>query len=352
MTDVSGNILHVQGETGKYLRPAPGKPTLNVVDMAHEELQTELRTAIHTAATLGTPTLDREVPDKAGGDFQAMSFSVRPVPQPGFADGLLLLSFQTVARAAPARPAGKRAAGLDDAVRIEALERDLGYARETLRASMEELQSTNEELQSANEELQSANEELETSKEELQSINEELVTVNSELQSKIELLTSLQNDMKNLLDNTNNGVIFLDDDLIVRHYARDASRVFPLIPSDVGRPLADIKSRLVGGDLLPAARTVIETLVPYESELLAAEGVWYLARIQPYRTLDNVINGAVLTFADITENKRVREELQVARDLAEGIVDTVREPLLVLDGALPPAATQNPPPVATPNSST
>ena len=340
LTDLSGNILHVHGETGTYLRPAPGKPTLNVVDMAHEELQLELRAAIH-AASLGTPTLGREVPVRTDGEPQTVSFSMRPLPHPDTAEGLLLLSFQAVAGAAPARPAGKRAAGSADAQRIEALERDLGYARETLRASMEELQasneelkSTNEELQSTNEELQSTNEELETSKEELQSINEELVTVNSELQTKIEQLSGMKNDMKNLFDNVSIGIMFLDDSLVIRHFARDTLRIYHLVASDVGRPLSDIKSHLEGDDLLPAAQTVLETLVPYEREVRTSGGVWYMARIQPYRTVDNVIDGVVLTFVDITETKRVREELQAARELAEGIVDTVREPLIVLDGAL------------------
>ncbi len=341
ITDLSGNILHVHGDTGKYLRPAPGKPTLNVVDMARKELQLKLRAAIHAAASLGTPTLGQEVSTRIDDGLQAMSFSVRPVAHPDFVDGLLLLNFQTVAGAAPARPAGKRAARSVDALRIEALERDLAYARETLRASMEEVQasneelkSTNEEMQSTNEELQSTNEELETSKEELQSINEELVTVNGELQAKIEQLSSMKNDMKNLFDSINVGIMFLDSSLVIRHFARDALQIYHLVTSDVGRPLSDIKSHLEGDDLLPPAQMVLETLVPYEREVRTTEGAWYLARIQPYRTVDNVIDGVVLTFVDITEIKRVEEALQVARDLAEGIVDTVREPLIVLDGAL------------------
>ena len=341
ITDLNGNVLHVHGETGRCLRPAPGKASLNVVDMAHDELKLELRAAIAAAASLGTPTLGREVPTKTDGDVQTVSFSVRPLPHPDTADGLLLLSFQAVAGAAPARPAGKRAARSADAQRIEELERDLGYARETLRASMEdqqaaneELKSTNEEMQSTNEELQSTNEELETSKEELQSINEELVTVNSELQIKIEQLNDIKNDIKNLFDSINVGTMFLDESLAIRHFGRDAVQVYHLVSSDLGRPLSDIKSHLEGDDLLAAAQTVLETLVPYEREVRTTEGVWYLARIQPYRTLDNVIAGVVMTFVDITETRRVREELQAARELAEGIVDTVREPLIVLDGAL------------------
>jgi len=341
VTDLRGNILHVHGETGKYLRPAPGKPTLNVVDMAHEELQLELRAAIHAAASQGTRTLGREVPAKTDGDFQTVTFSVRPALDPDSGEGLLLLSFQAVPDAVPAEPAGEGAAGSVDALRIEELERDLAYTRENLhatieeqQASNEELKSTNEELQSTNEELQSTNEELETSKEELQSVNEELVTVNGELQVKIEQLASMQNDMKNLLDSINIGTVFLDEHLAIRRFTRDATRIYHLVATDVGRPLSDIKTDLDGDDMLTAAQAVLETLVPQECEVRTAGGAWYLARIQPYRTLDNVIEGVVLTFVAITEMKRVREELREAQELAVGIVDTVREPLIVLDGAL------------------
>ena len=341
LTDLVGNILYVHGETGAFLRPAPGKPTLNVIDMAHEDLQLELRAAIHGAVSLGRPTLGREVLIKTGGDTLTVSLSVRPLSDPKTEENQLLLSFQVLAAPAPAKPASKRAAGSDDALHLERVERDLAHTRETLhatieeqQASNEELKSTNEELQSTNEELQSTNEELETSKEELQSTNEELVTVNTELQVKIEQLAGMQNDMKNLLDNINIGTVFLDERLVIRRFAKDAVRIYHLVASDLGRPLSDIKSHLVGEDLISAARTVLATMVPIDREVRTVEGAWYWVRIQPYRTLDNVIEGVVLTFMDITEMKRVREELKEARELAEGIVDTVREPLLVLDGQL------------------
>ena len=342
VTDLKGNILYVHGETGKYLRPAPGQATLNVVEMARGELQLELRAAVHSATVQGAPTLSRTLSVKTKGDFQTVSFSVRPLHDPDADEGLLLLSFQDVARAAPGKSArGKRAAGSVAAGRIEELERDLAYTKENLQATIEEqqasneeLKSTNEEMQSTNEELQSTNEELETSKEELQSLNEELVTVNAELQAKIEQLAGLQNDMKNLLDNINIGTVFLDEHLVIRRFTRDAVRVYHLVASDVGRPLADIKSDLEGEDLLAESQTVLETLVPREREVLTTGGAWYLARIQPYRTLDNVIEGVVLTFVPLTEMKQAQVALGEARELAEGIVDTVREPLIVLDGAL------------------
>jgi two-component system CheB/CheR fusion protein len=181
--------------------------------------------------------------------------------------------------------------------------------------------------------MQSTNEELQSTNEELQSVNEELITVNAELQSKIEQLAGMQNDMKNLLDNINVGTIFLDQSLTIRRFTREATRVYRLVASDIGRPLSDIKSDLEGEHLLAAAQTVLDTLVPYEHELRTVGGVWFLAHIQPYRTLENMIDGVVLTFTDITERIQAIAA-QEARELAESIVDTVHEPLMVLDASL------------------
>ena len=347
VTDLKGNILFVHGDTGKYLRPAPGQATLNVVDMAREGLQLELRAALNSAGQ-DAPTLSREISVKNNGDLQAVSFSVRPLPTADASEKLLLVSFQDVAhpmseKLAPGQPGrGKGVApGRGELRRVEELERELAYSRENLQATIEEqqasneeLKSTNEELQSTNEELQSTNEELETSKEELQSVNEELITVNAELQAKIEQLAGMQNDMKNLLDNINVGTIFLDEQLNIKRFTREAAQVYRLVASDLGRPLGDIKSNIEDEDLLADAQAVLDTLVPREREVHTVGGAWYLARIQPYRTLDNVIEGVVLTFADISQRVAAEAAVREARALAEGIVDTVREPLIVLDGKL------------------
>jgi two-component system CheB/CheR fusion protein len=333
VSDGEGNILYVHGETGKYLRPAPGQASLNLVDMAREGLQLELRTALHAAATQGTPTLGRELSVKTNGDFQAISLSVRPLPDADSDRGLLLVSFQDLAPHAAEKPARRRRhAGSEENRRIGELERDLSYTKENLQATIEEqqasneeLKSTNEELQSTNEELQSTNEELETSKEELQSVNEELITVNAELQAKIEQLAGMQNDMKNLLDNINIGTVFLDQHLTIRRFTKEATRVYRLVATDVGRSLADIKSDLEGDDLTDAARAVLDTLVPCEREVRVVGGASYLARIQPYRTLDNVIEGVVLTFTDISSRVEAQAAGRKARQLAESIVNTVRE---------------------------
>jgi two-component system CheB/CheR fusion protein len=322
-TDLQGNILYVHGDTGNYLRPPPGPISTQVVEMARAGLQLELRAALLAAATLATPTLNREVtlPGDDGGSL-TVSFSVRPLPgQAADGENLLLVSFQDVA-APPAtrRPRGKRGAPPTsaEAARVAELEREVAYARENLQstiqaqqASNEELKSANEELQSTNEELQSTNEELETSKEELQSLNEEVLTVNSELNAKVEQLSGVQNDMKNLLDNINTGTVFLDHQLTIRRYTREALKIYPLIASDIGRPLADIQSNFDSqGLLLAELQTVLDTLVPKEREVRTADGKWYLARIHPYRTLDNVIEGVVLTFTEVTDFKRLSDAVQ------------------------------------------
>ena len=345
VTDLKGDILYVYGDTGHYLRPAPGHATFNVIEMAREGLQMELRTAIQSAVGKSMPVLNREVSFGVNGDTRHASFSVRPLPGQE-AGGLLLVSFQELAAPAPGKAVaaatgkqvrGKRGTGSAELRRIEELEHELAYTKENLhatieeqQASNEELKSTNEEMQSTNEELQSTNEELETSKEELQSVNEELVTVNAELQDKIEQLAGMQNDMKNLLDNINVGTVFLSDVLAIKRFTREAAQVYRLVSSDVGRPLGDIKSDIEGDDLLGDAQAVLDSLVPREREVRTVGGDWYLARIQPYRTLDNVIDGVVLTFTDITKRIRAEEDIREAREFAESIVDTVREPLLVL----------------------
>lgn len=339
LTDLKGNILYVHGDTGKYLRPAPGQATLNVVDMAREGLQLDLRAAILQAANQDLPTLSRDVSIKSNDDFQVVNFSLRPLPDPDAGESLLLISFQELSGALPAKPKrGQRNVNSVEAARIAVLERELAYTKENLQATIEEqqasneeLKSTNEEMQSTNEELQSTNEELETSKEDLQSVNEELVTVNAELQAKIEQLAGMQNDMKNLLDNLNVGTIFLDERLVIRRFTREAAKVYRLIASDEGRPLEDIKSDLENKDLLAKAQRVLDSLIPYESELRTEDGAWYLARIQPYRTLDNIIQGVVVTFTDISLRVAAEAAMQQARNLADSIVETVREPLLVLN---------------------
>ena len=340
ITDAKGNIIYVHGDTGKYLQPAQGQVSTNIIDMAREGLQLDLRYAIQNAAVQKRLFIVKDLPVRTNGGIHGVDLTVRPLADPEATRELLLISFQDSAMPPPEKGIRrKRVTAKGELKRVEELEQDLAYTKENLQATIEEMQaaneelkSTNEELQSTNEELQSTNEELETSKEELQSVNEEIVTVNSELQAKIEQLTDVQNDMKNLLENVNIGTIFLDDHLTIRRFTREATKVYRLAASDTGRPLADIRSVIPDVDLITEAQAVLESLIPREITVHTTDNEWYLVRIMPYRTLDNVIDGVVLTFSNITALKAVEAEARTARDYAQSIVDTVREPLLVLNG--------------------
>ena len=198
---------------------------------------------------------------------------------------------------------------------LRAKEEYLQAANEELATSNEELKSSNEEMQSINEELQSANEELETSREELQSINEELATVNAELQTKVTDLSRANNDMNNLLAGTGIGTVFVDHQLRIVRFTPAATRIINLIAGDVGRPVAHITANLTGYDrLVDDVRGVLDDLIPRELEAQTVAGTWFTIRIQPYRTLDNVIEGAVITFVDISDRKKVQDALRAAEE--------------------------------------
>jgi len=351
VTDSAGNILFVYGETGKYLRPAPGAGTLNVVDMAHDGLQPELRAALLEAAGQGPQGSIREVMLHSNGELQKVAISVRPLSSPDGTRQSLLVSFQDLARkvalaATPAsgddsRLVNEAGEGSADR-RILELERDLAQTWESLQATIErqqisneELMSTNEELQSANEELQSTVEELETSKEELQSVNEELVTVNAELQANIDQLGSTQDDLRNLLDNVSGGLLFLDEQLLIRRFTSAAADLYPLVATDVGRPLADIRANLVDDQqLLADAQAVLAGGQACQREVQTRKCLWYQARLKPYRRLDDRLDGLVITFTDISARVAAESQSRAAQHFAQSIIDSVRVPLLVLDANL------------------
>ena len=334
-----GDIFYIHGRTGDYLEPATGHPRLNVLEMAREGLRLELPSALRRAANQNGEVVHEGVRVKTNGDFSSVRLTVTKLTEPESVRGLLLLTFETE----PRNPKSKapRRATKTQTVRVPELERELEYTKETLQGTVEELQttneelkSTNEELQSTNEELQSTNEEMETSKEEMQSLNEELQTVNAELQAKLDELAEANDDMQNLLNSTAIATIFLDQNLHIKRFTAEATKLVKLIPSDVGRPIGDLASNLQYDELEADATEVMRRLGSKQKEVQTRDGEWRQVRIHPYRTTENVIEGLVVTFLDINRVKLAEQSAQQARAYAESIVATMREPLLVLDEEL------------------
>jgi len=351
LVNAVGDILYLHGRTGMYLEPAPGEVGVaNILKMAREGLRPALSNALHRAAATQQPARTPGVRVKTNGHFTRVNLGVRPVvtsplaliatdapdpsmpPLPADAHLYLVILEEALdlnfdATPAPAVPDAQavRSPTSPDALAQMAALRDelrakdeyLQNTHEELESSNEELKSSNEEMQSVNEELQSTNEELETSKEELQSVNEELSTVNSELTNKVDDLSRLNNDMNNLLAGTGIATVFVDHQLRILRFTPTASQLINLIASDVGRPVGHIVSNLVSySSLVADAQTVLDTLVPKEAQVQTADGAWFTLRIRPYRTLENVIEGAVITFSDISELKRVEAALEHANQHA------------------------------------
>ena len=327
LVNAGGDIAYLHGRTGMYLEPTAGEAGIqNILKMAREGLRPALSTALHQAVTAQAPSFSPNIRVKTNGHFTLVNLSVHPVASaaPGAPDApLFLVMLQDVPEPAAAVEGAAVDGTTDAQARVDALMQELRAkdeylqsAHEELETSNEELKSSNEEMQSVNEELQSTNEELETSKEELQSVNEELATVNTELQIKVTDLSRANNDMNNLLAGTGVGTVFVDFQLRVLRFTPAASAITNLILSDVGRPVAHIVFNLVGyTGMVADIKAVLTHLVPIEREVKTPEGQWYTLRIQPYRTLDNVIEGAVLSFVNITEVVNTRKALKNANDL-------------------------------------
>jgi two-component system CheB/CheR fusion protein len=317
LTNDKGDILYISGRTGKYLEPAAGKANLNIFAMAREGLRYELNNAFQKALRQKTAARLKGVKVGTNGGVQAVDITVQLISEPAALQGMVMIVFTEVATPPETKAARKtpRTSARSDS--LAALERDLQQAREEvqtcreqMQTSQEELKSTNEELQSTNEELQSANEELTTSKEEMQSLNEELRTVNHELQTKVDELSQANNDMKNLLDSTDIATLFLDDALNVRRFTPRTTSIIKLIAGDAGRPITDITSDLDYPGLAADAREVLRSLVFIEKQVASRDERWFLARIMPYRTLENRIDGVVITFSNITAAKTLETQLR------------------------------------------
>jgi two-component system CheB/CheR fusion protein len=315
-----GDILYISGHTGKYLEPAAGKANWNIFAMAREGLRYELSGAFQKVLRQkGSAALHGLKVGTNGGE-QCVDVVIQRLEEPATLQGLVMIVFTDVAAPEAVKAAVRPPKAHAHNARLAELEQELLQARaegrathEEMQTSQEEFRSANEELQSTNEELQSTNEELTTSKEEMQSMNEELQTLNAELQAKVDEFSRVSNDMKNLLNSTDIATLFLDNDLNVRRFTPQATKIIKLIPADVGRPITDLASELRYPELAEEARAVLRTLAAAEKPIVARDGRWFTVRIMPYRTLDNRIDGVVITFADITAAKTLEAELRKAQ---------------------------------------
>jgi two-component system CheB/CheR fusion protein len=261
---------------------------------------------------------------EANGGTQTVDITIQPLTTPEALQGMVMVVFTDIARGPIAKASGTSGRATIHHARLAAMAQELRQAHEDLQASrdemqtsQEELKSTNEELQSMNEELQSTNEELTTSKEEMQSMNEELQTVNHELQAKVDELSHTSNDMKNLLNSTDIATLFLDDALLVRRFTTPTTKIIKLIPGDIGRPITDIVTTLDYSTLAEDAHLVLKKLAAVEKQIPARDGRWFTVRIMPYSTLDNRIDGLVITFAEITVAKNLEAALRKAQSELE-----------------------------------
>jgi chemotaxis methyl-accepting protein methylase len=311
-----GNIIHISGKTGKYLEPAAGKANLNIFAMAREGLSHELTSAFQKALSQTGPVTLRGLKIGTNGGTQHIDLIVERLEASEPLAGLVMIIFCDIEPPAEAKSSGRSGGKTAKSPRLEELEIELRQTREELRntreqmqTTQEELRSSNEEMQSTNEEMQSTNEELTTSKEEMQSLNEELQTVNAELQGRLDELSLTNNDMRNLLNSTEVATVFLDKALKIRRFTTQAAKITSLIPGDVGRPIFDIACDLLYPGLREDALEVLRKLGFMEKPILTSEGRWFSARIMPYRTEDDRIDGVVISYWEITEAKELETKL-------------------------------------------
>ena len=313
-----GDIFYITGRTGKYLEPAAGKVNWNVFAMVHPGIRSELNTAFQNVVRKKVAAKIKNISFGTKEEPHVIDLTIQPINEPEALKGMFMITFSDVlpeylqvkSQVKKHRPgvSGSHAKELEQ--ELEKARYDVQAINEEMQTSQEELKSTNEELQSTNEEIQSTNEELTTSKEEMQSMNEELQTVNRELQAHVDELSRTNNDMKNLLDSTDIATLFLDNSLNVRRFTNRTTEITKLIQSDVGRPITDIASDLIYSELETDVKNVLRNLISIEKEIPADDGQWYLVRVLPYRTLENTIDGVVITYTNITVMKNLESELR------------------------------------------
>ncbi len=339
--DPEGNILHVRGDTGDYLRPSPGRPSSNLLKMAREDLVFDLEAALREAKEKGAIVRKEGIRLRSRSGMREIGLEVAPVPSPASRGPYFLVLFHEQAGGGAAAAPADSARAKDDgegAEEVARVRRDFGSLKEYHQSVVEKLESANEELRSAheevlsgNEELRSTNEELETSKEELQATNEELATLNEELGHRNTELGEANSDLQNLFASLNIPVAFVDAGLRLRRFTPAAEKLFKVIPADVNRRITDFQHSLELNDLEALIQGVLETLIPIEREVRDRDGRWYSLQVRPYRTLENRIEGALILVVDVDPFKKSLVKVEQERDLLYGIIHAVPEPLLILE---------------------
>jgi len=340
--DDMANIIYIHGRTGRYLEPAQGETSINIMEMARPGLKAGLTSAIRAMANDRQESFVKNLQVKENGGYTSVNLIVKPMPdfQSG-SRGLMMVIFDenelAETKTTTTRPRHKLG-GKKKNEDVSRLEDELQYTKENLQTTIEELEtsneelkSTNEELQSTNEELQSTNEELETSKEELQSLNEESATVNAELQSRIDELSKTNNDMKNLLSATQIATIFIDIELCVKRFTSHVTSLVPLESSDIGRPINHFATNLRNVNLKELSQQVLNDLVTKDFECESTDGRFFRSRLMPYRTTNNVIDGVVITFDDISIRREVEKQLEERRVLLEAVLECSANGIVACD---------------------
>jgi two-component system CheB/CheR fusion protein len=337
LVNENGDILYISGRTGKYLEPAVGKANLNIFAMLREGLRNEFPVAFRQALNKKDLVVLHNLKVGTNGSTQTVNIKIQYIEKPEPLKGMIMIIFQDVPEIPEIKSGNKKGKKPITSLRQKELEDELQQTREEMQdtleemqTSQEELKSTNEELQSTNEELQSTNEELTSSKEEMQSLNEELQTVNAELQSKVDDYARVNNDMKNLLNSTDIATLFLDKDLNIRRYTNQATKIFKLIKSDIGRPFTDQVSDLIYPELAEDAVEVLRTLISVQKPIPTKDGRWFSIRIMPYRTFDDRIDGLVITFINISDHKKLEFELHETSQVQSLLMNSSSEVIIRL----------------------
>lgn len=332
IVDENYQIVHIFKDVNKFIQLPSGKISLDILNLIRKELSTAISIAVHKSLKENKEIVYKDFKLKDEGEVLSLNIKIRPLKDKSKGHKLIFIVFEEQ------KTFKDRTDGIENQTieydanqQIKDLELELKYTKENLQATIEELGTSNEELQATNEELISSNEELQSTNEELQSVNEELYTVNSEYQNKIEELTQLNNDINNLLKNTNIGTVFLDRNLLIRKFTPAVTAAINILELDIGRPIHHISHNTLYDNFIEDIENVLRTLVPKEVQIKGKKNNWFLMRILPYRTIENAIDGVVITFIDITERKEFEEEIERKNNLLISVLDSSPVASTILD---------------------